>query len=105
MRHGRALRGDRSATRARELFELFTRWNFTPGLMPPKTTDARPMLGLGPRMIAIVTAQEIRENTGDTSVNGWIDRCIDEHRAAVHETRAWRPDGIRGAERRDRGSL
>ena len=28
--------------RARDLFDLFTRWNFTPGLMPPKFTPTRP---------------------------------------------------------------
>jgi N-acylglucosamine 2-epimerase len=77
--HARATGCDRSATRARELFDLFTRWNFTPGLMPPKFTDTRPMIGMGPRMITIVTAQELRSNLGeDPHLTGWIDRCIDE---------------------------
>jgi N-acylglucosamine 2-epimerase len=77
--HARATGCDRSATRARELFDLFTRWNFTPGLMPPKFTDTRPMIGMGPRMITIVTAQELRANLGeDPHLTGWIDRCIDE---------------------------
>ena len=56
-----------------EFFDHFTRWNFTPGLMPPKFTDERPMIGMAPRMIAVVTGQEIRANIGDTSVNTWID--------------------------------
>jgi len=77
--HAHATGSDRSAVRARELFEGFTRWNFTPGLMPPKFTDTRPMIGMGPRMIAIVTAQELRANLGaDPMLTAWIDRCIDE---------------------------
>ena len=30
--------------RAREIFDLYCRWNFTPGLMPAKFTDVRPMV-------------------------------------------------------------
>jgi len=79
--HARATGSSRSAVRARELFEHFTRWNFTPGLMPPKFTNTRPMIGIGPRMITIVTAQELRTNLGDDPIlTGWIDRCIDEIR-------------------------
>jgi N-acylglucosamine 2-epimerase len=86
--YARATGCDRSATRARELFDQFTRWNFTPGLMPPKFADTRPMIGMGPRMITIVTAQELRANLGeDPALNGWIDRCI-------HEIQRWfvKPD-------------
>ena len=54
--HFKATGDERSARRSRELFDNFTRWNFTPGLMPPKFTDTRPMIGMGPRMIALVTA-------------------------------------------------
>jgi N-acylglucosamine 2-epimerase len=79
--YARATGNDRSAARARELFDQFTRWNFTPGLMPPKFTDTRPMIGMGPRMITIVTAQELRANLGEDPVlTGWIDRCIEEIR-------------------------
>lgn len=79
--YARATGCDRSATRARELFDQFTRWNFTPGLMPPKFTDTRPMIGMGLRMITIVTAQELRANLGeDPALTGWIDRCIEEIR-------------------------
>ncbi len=48
--------------RATELFDFFVRWNFEPGHMPAKTTNVRPMIGLAPRMITIVTAQELRKN-------------------------------------------
>jgi len=68
-----------AAERARALFDLFTDWNFTPGKMPPKFTDARPMIGLAPRMITLVTAQELRANLGaDAKLDRWIDRCIEE---------------------------
>jgi N-acylglucosamine 2-epimerase len=77
--YARATGSDFSANRAWELFNQFTDWNFTPGLMPPKFTNTRPMIGMGPRMITIVTAQELRANLGDDPVlNGWIDRCIEE---------------------------
>ncbi|MEI6518945.1 MAG: AGE family epimerase/isomerase, partial [bacterium] len=40
-----------------------------------------PMIGMGPRMITIVTAQELRANLGDDPVlTVWIDRCIEEIR-------------------------
>jgi len=79
--HARATGSDRSATRARESFDLLTRWNFTPGLMPPKYTDTRPMIGMAARMITIATAQELRANIGADPVwTAWIDRCIDEIR-------------------------
>ena len=54
--------------------------------MPPKTDpETRPMKGVAPLMIAIVTAQEIRKLLGDVLVGGatctgWIDRSIEEIR-------------------------
>ena len=77
--HARATGSDASAARARDLFDRFTRWNFTPGLMPAKYTDTRPVIGLAPRLITIVTAQELQANLGpDPALGAWIDRCIDE---------------------------
>ena len=79
--HARATGSERSALRAVELFDRFTRWNFTPGLMPAKFTGERSMLGLAPRMITIVTAQELRANLGaQPRFNEWIDQCIEEIR-------------------------
>ena len=51
--------------------------------MPPKFETTRPMKGIGPLMIGIVTAQEIRENVGDIAICGkscteWIDGFIAE---------------------------
>lgn len=79
--HFRATGNEQSALRANELFEFFTRWNFTSGLMPPKFSETRPMIGLGPRMMTIVTAQELRANLGnEPHLTQWIDQCIDEIR-------------------------
>ena len=79
--HAKATGDARSAERAMQLFEFFTHWNFTPGVMPPKFTGIRPTIGMGPRMITIVTAQELRANLGaDPRLDAWIDRCIDEIR-------------------------
>lgn len=76
--HFKATGNERSARRARELFEHFTDWNFTQGRLPPKQTDTRPMIGMAPLMITIVTAQELRWNLGDNSLfTEWIDCCID----------------------------
>ena len=62
--HCKATGDPQSGERARRLLELFLDWNFTPGRMPPKFTDVRPMIGLAPRMIALVTIQELRRNLG-----------------------------------------
>lgn len=68
-----------SLERSKTLFDLYLDWNFTPGKMPPKFTENRQMIGLAPRMIAIATAQELRENLGEApSLTATIDRCIDE---------------------------
>jgi len=77
--HASATGSKASSKKARDLFEFFTRWNFTPGLMPPKFTSQRPAIGMGPRMITIVTAQELRLHLGDApDLNRWIDRCLDD---------------------------
>lgn len=77
--HFRATSNERSALISHRLFDLFVDWYFTPGLMPPKFTDTRPLIGLGPRMITLVTAQELRSNLGDDpKLTRWIDLCIDE---------------------------
>lgn len=77
--HAAATGSSRSASRANELFESFTDWNFTPGRMAPKFTNARPLIGLGPRMITLVTAQELERRLGPReSTSSWIDRCLEE---------------------------
>lgn len=74
----------RAAEEALAYFRTYLDHSFTPGIMPPKTDpETRPMKGVAPLMIAIVTAQEIRRLLGDVTVLGatctaWIDRSIAE---------------------------
>ncbi len=62
----------------------FLRYSFVPGQIAPKVdTNTRPMRSIGPLMIALVSAQELRLNLGDVKVFGktctqWIDWCIAE---------------------------
>ena len=77
--HAKATGSDESAARARTFFEAFTDWNFTPGRIPSKFTDARPLTGIGPRMIALNTAQELELRLGRSAeTTAWIDRCLEE---------------------------
>ncbi|HEY4416506.1 MAG TPA: AGE family epimerase/isomerase [Verrucomicrobiae bacterium] len=77
--YARAAGDGAAAARAHDLFDRFVDWNFTPGKMPPKFTGTRPLTGLAPRMITIVTAQELRANLGASAkLDGWVDRCIEE---------------------------
>jgi len=77
--HAAATGSNPSADKAHHWFNRFTDWNFTPGRIPPKFTGARPMEGIGTRMITLVTAQELRKHLGeDEKLNRWIDRCVDD---------------------------
>jgi N-acylglucosamine 2-epimerase len=79
-----AAQDGRAAGEAVRAWEVFLHHMFTPGVMPPKTDPAtRPMQGLAPRMITIVTAQELRARLGEVRAGGatcteWIDRAIGE---------------------------
>ena len=79
----RATNDARASEDAVRAFETYLRHSFEPGVMQPKFETTRPVKGLAPLMIAIVTAQELRENLGDVPVRGrtcteWIDHCITE---------------------------
>lgn len=75
--HHRATGSEHSKAKALELFTFFVKWNFTPGMIPPKYTGHRPAEGMGPRMITIVTAQELRLCLGEHDIlTQWIDTCI-----------------------------
>ena len=69
---------------ALEYFSTYLHHSFSPGVMPAKTDPrTRPMKGVAPLMIAIVTAQEIRRLLGDVAVRGatcsqWIDHAVAE---------------------------
>jgi N-acylglucosamine 2-epimerase len=76
----------RAADDAWRCFATFLRHSFEPGVMPPKYESTRPMKGLAPLMIGIVTAQELRDCLGDGVVSGrrcseWIESFIAEIRA------------------------
>jgi len=66
--------------KAREAFDLFLKYNSTPGLIPPKYTEHREMRGMGVPMIGIVTAQELHQNLNDDSYTEYIDHWIKEIR-------------------------
>jgi len=73
----------RGADDAVKAFETYLSYSFEPGVMQPKFEMTRPMKGIAPLMICIVTAQELRANLGDRSAGGrscseWIDHCIAE---------------------------
>lgn len=73
----------RAAEDAVKTFATYLHHSFTPGVMPPKFEPTRPMKGLGPLMIGIVTAQELRAHLGEVRITGrtcteWIDRFIAE---------------------------
>lgn len=63
-------------------YSTYLRYSFEPGVMEPKFTETRPSKGIGPHMINIVTAQELRLHLGDITVNHrplseWIRWSID----------------------------
>ena len=71
------------AEAAQRAFATYLRYTLTQGLIPAKSE--RPAKGLAPLMITEVTAQEVRANLGDITVQGstcteWIDRSIAEIR-------------------------
>lgn len=73
-----------SAEEARRYFETYLTHSFEPSQTPPKTNpETRPMMGVGPLMIGVATAQELREHLGEGNLKGWtcsewIDWFIDQ---------------------------
>jgi len=75
--HAAATDSADSAKKARHWFDHFVDWNFTPGRIPPKFTGARPLEAIGPRMIGLVTAQELLKHLGpDPAIEAWIGRFL-----------------------------
>ncbi len=81
--YARATGDSRAADDAIAFFEAYLSYSFDPDRMLPKIdTSTRPMMSIGPLMICIATAQELRENLGDLAVKGqsctaWIDWAIE----------------------------
>jgi N-acylglucosamine 2-epimerase len=74
-----------AAKEACAAFATYLRHSFTPGVMPPKSEPTRPSKALGPLMIGINVAQELRQHLSDPLVSGlsctaWIDSFIGEIR-------------------------
>jgi N-acylglucosamine 2-epimerase len=77
--HAAATGSGESADRARHWFAQYVEWNFTSGRMPPKFTGSRPLEAIGPRMIGLVTAQELRKHLGgDRELDHQTDRWVEE---------------------------
>lgn len=80
----RAAGDSQAAADAVTFFESYLTYSFEPNRMPAKVDQkTRPTMSIGPLMIAIATAQEIRENLEDVSANGrtcsaWIDWAIEQ---------------------------
>jgi N-acylglucosamine 2-epimerase len=80
----RATNDERAAYDAIAAMTTFLRYSFEPGHITSKTEAAtRPMRGIGPLMIGLVSAQELRLNMGDIQIHGrrcseWIDWFIAE---------------------------
>lgn len=66
------------AEQARQLFNRCIEYATTPGLLLPKFTSTRPAKGIGVPMIMINTAQQLRENIGDSRCDTWITKWIGE---------------------------
>lgn len=80
--YARAAGDEASHNAAIALFGAYLDYSFTPGQTTPKwEMQTRPMIGIGPLMIGVSIAQELRENLGDVVVQGktctqWIDDFI-----------------------------
>jgi N-acylglucosamine 2-epimerase len=79
---------ERARQEAIQYFSSYLEYSFTPGKIPPKVDPrTRPAKGIGPMMIGIATAQELREHIGDVEVRGktcseWIAEWIQEVRGS-----------------------
>jgi len=79
--YARASGDERAADDARRLFRTFLRLGSTPGLLPPKVDPrTRPSKSIGFPMIALATAQVLRDDLQDALADEWIERAIDELR-------------------------
>jgi N-acylglucosamine 2-epimerase len=79
--YARASGDGRAAEEAQALFRLMLRHGDTPGLIPPKVdARTRPSKGLGFPMIALATAQVLRDTLDDDLARQQVDVCIDEIR-------------------------
>ncbi|TWT67259.1 AGE family epimerase/isomerase [Allorhodopirellula solitaria] len=76
----RATGDEQYAEKARRTFQRFVDHNLHPQGVEPKFTSTRPTRSIGFPMIALVTAQELRESIGLPDADAWIDRSIEDVR-------------------------
>jgi N-acylglucosamine 2-epimerase len=75
--YAQATGSEEYAGKAKRLFLQFIDHNLDPKGVEPKFTDTRPMQSLGFPMIAISTAQELRESIDLDIADLWINRSIE----------------------------
>jgi len=76
--YGRAADDEQIRQEAWDLYKKIIHYRLTPGLLPAKYTDTRPMKSIGGPMILINTSQIVRVAIGDPLCDEWIDRSIVE---------------------------
>ena len=74
----KALNEPKYAQEAIDLFHRFIERSRTRNVMTQKFTDTRPTRSIGYPMIALATAQELRDSIGFDEANDWIDESIDQ---------------------------
>jgi len=75
--YAKATGSDEYAEKARRCFRKMIDHFLDPKGVQPKSTDTRPMKSMGFPMIAIITAQELRDSIGLEEADEWIDRGIE----------------------------
>lgn len=91
--YGKAINDSNYLELAKKYFETFISYSFDPGVADSKTIiSTREMQSLAPRMIGIITAQEIRQNWGEVDIRGqscskWIDQWISEIESRFYKPR------------------
>jgi N-acylglucosamine 2-epimerase len=75
--YAKATGDEQYADKARRTFQRFVDHTLHPQGVAPKFTDVRPTQSIGFPMIAIITAQELRDSIGLVEADEWIDRSIE----------------------------
>lgn len=89
----RATGSDAAASAAKSDFASYLHHAFEPGAVTPKVNpETRPILGIGPLMIGIATAQELRANLGEVVISGRTPTGWIEHFIGTIERLFFKPD-------------
>ncbi|MCA9168551.1 MAG: AGE family epimerase/isomerase [Planctomycetales bacterium] len=74
----RAANDESAARQAIDLYEFYRKTLTTPGALPPKFTETRPLKSIGVPMIEIGVCHVLRETLGYAAATASIDRAITE---------------------------